>query len=799
MPTILVFPNKLDPALFETNQAQAGTTLAQWLDDTVPAYVQKENPLFSATLNNQFFAQAQWHTVTLSETDIIQITVEAKEPMTIFLVVIAVISVATTIYTLVNMPDAYNNTTPKGSVIYDANAQGNKPRLMGIIPELFGTHKTFPDLLSAPHRFYENNDQYIELMLSVGVGEFDLNEVMIGNTSISHYEDDIVMTQYQPNADTSFIDNIYTSPEVGGTAGTTGIEISRSEDVSHTATGEFSFDRTYTGDSAFFNGTRVIYRAGFGAQDHYLNEGDTGIVFTGANAGTYTVKEIVNSYTVIFNEYMESEGGLIYTTSTFTRKNKSAATGPFEASPATVPISQVHVDFLFPQGLYILDDNGNPQPRSVTMRVWEADKTNNWIIFWVAHDFTYTGDSLDQLAFTETINLTYSRPLIKVERLTADSDDTKVKDKCEWVSLKSTLAPVASYPGVTTIHLKLKGTNAIASSAENKFNLVATRKLNNIPTRSIADAFEYIVKDNGHGDAQIGLSELARLKTVWDNRGDNFDAIFDADSTIFDALKRVLAIGYAEPTLDYGQIIPVRDEPRSGFNYMYQPDNMLKPLTRNIKLFDPDEPDGVEVEYFSKETWKPETILCLLGPDLGVRPKKVRAYGITDTTKAWQFGMRKRREIRFRRTEYSFETEMDGLNSGYLSYDSLADDTPGFSQTGRIESANGLTLELNQPVEFETTGTHFIALRKPDGSMDGPFTCTAGAHNQQVILASSLSFTPDCSGRQEPPLYQFGVAERWNYPVLVTEIKPSGTDRVKIKAYNYDERVYADDNNSPPA
>ncbi len=792
-PTVLVFPNKLDNALFETNHAKVNQTLDHWLRETVPAYVERDVPLFSATLNGKDFPPEQWQSVRLKDSDLVCLVVEAKGPfaMPIFLAVIAVVSVATTIYTLSQIPDNYNSTTPKGSSIYDANAQGNKPKLMGIIPELFGTHKTYPDLLSAPYKYYQDNDQYIELMLCVGVGEYDFDNVMIGNTPVSHYDDDIVLTKFEPGASTSAIKNVYTSDEVGNTSGTSGIEITRSTDVYIVKTGEFEFIRTS-------GRMKVIYHppsGETGTLDHELVVDDV-VTLTGENAGEYTVREIVDSYTVIFEEDMTSEG-FFDTTSTTTHVEIADPTGPFQASPAKVPVTQIEVDFLFANGLCKLNDSGVPKERSITIRVWTADNMDDNITVWLGQDFTYTGDSLDQRAFTETISVSSSQPLVRVQRITPDDDDTQVHDKCEWVGLKSVLTPVDSYPGVTTVHLKLKGTNAIANNAQNKFNMVASRKLNGVATRSIADIFEYIVKDNGHTDEQIGQTELARLKAIWDGRGDTFDALFDADSTIFDALKRVLAAGFAEPTLDSGQIIPVRDEPRSGFNYMYQPDNMLKPLKRTISLFDPDECDGVEVEYFSTETWKAETILCLLDGELGINPKQVRAYGITDATKAWQFGMRKRRALRYRRTEYTFETEMDGLNSSYLSYDSLADDIPGFSQTGRIESVNGSVLELNQPVEFGE-GTHYIALRKPNGTLDGPHICTAGSHDQQVILSSSLGFTPDCSGRQEPPLYQFGIAERWNYPVLVTDITPSGTDSVKIKAANYDARVYADDDNSPP-
>ncbi|WP_231583922.1 hypothetical protein, partial [Vibrio sp. S512-13] len=76
-------------------------------------------------------------------------------------------------------------------------------------------------------------------------------------------------------------------------------------------------------------------------------------------------------------------------------------------------------------------------------------------------------------------------------------------------------------------------------------------------------------------DVHIGHYELLRLHEVWKARGDTFDAVFTDSSTLFEGLKKVLLVGYAEPTLKYGQIIPVRDEPRTTFDFQYQPDNML--------------------------------------------------------------------------------------------------------------------------------------------------------------------------------------------------------------------------------
>ncbi|WP_444891375.1 hypothetical protein [Microbulbifer sp. DLAB2-AA] len=158
--------------------------------------------------------------------------------------------------------------------------------------------------------------------------------------------------------------------------------------------------------------------------------------------------------------------------------------------------------------------------------------------------------------------------------------------------------------------------------------------------------------------------------------------------------------------------------------------------------------------------------------------------------------MQQRRIQGYRHTCYSFKTEMDGLNSRYLSYCALTDDIPGYSQTGRVLAVRGRLITLDAELEWGT-GTHLLALRKPDGTLSWLYTATPTDSATVVTIDSHLDFTPTLDGSMEPPLYMFGQAERWSHPALITDIKPSGTERVSMTAVNYDERVYADDDNSP--
>lgn len=73
------------------------------------------------------------------------------------------------------------NDQNAGSSIYDPNIQANKAKLLSPIPQQFGYMKRFPDYLNERHSFYLNNKKYETLLLSLGIGWFDISSTYIGN------------------------------------------------------------------------------------------------------------------------------------------------------------------------------------------------------------------------------------------------------------------------------------------------------------------------------------------------------------------------------------------------------------------------------------------------------------------------------------------------------------------------------------------------------------------------------------------------------------------------------------------
>lgn len=483
--------------------------------------------------------------------------------------------------------------------------------------------------------------------------------------------------------------------------------------------------------------------------------------------------------------------------------------GPFNACPAGEVTNQIEWDVFFPTGLIRIGSKGQRIPWTVYAELEYRDSATAGA--WTNVLRSYIGTTLDQIGYTEAITLPYAmNPEVRMRRTGAKSTIPNIQEIIQWYGLRSKLERPASYDGTTTIALRVVTGSELAAQAEQLVSVLATRKLPvrvdgewtaPVATRDIAPAVAYVANSLGYTDADLDLAELDRLDAIWKARGDTFDQSFESITTAKEAINSALRAGFSEMTIDRGQIRPVRDEPRTVREQMYTPQNCTEVLTREFATVTPDDFDGVDVEYTDSGTWQVETVECRLPGDVGRRVEKIQVEGVTSRTRAWRIGMRARMAQKYRRYRYSTATELDALNSRYLSYVVMADDVPGYGKSAILEAytalGGGFLLKSSEPFEWVSGADHVVGIRRPDGTVSGPYPATRFDDYRLTIPA--LDFTPDTSWEIEPPHLLFGTTQRWAYPALVTEISPRGDNSVSITAINYAPEVYTYDNAEPPS
>lgn len=484
--------------------------------------------------------------------------------------------------------------------------------------------------------------------------------------------------------------------------------------------------------------------------------------------------------------------------------------GSFAACPEGELVTEIEWDVFFTGGLIGNGKKGDQYAVSSGHQFEYRDMATSGA--WTVLPQSVTGNSMDAQGFTYRQTLPYPmRPECRIKRMpkVGGVNSGEVMDDVMWYGLRGKMmgAPTR-YNDMTVIAVRVRNGDRLSAQSESLVSVEATRVLPvrsggawavETPTRDIVPWFLYIAKSAGYTDADLDLPELDRLHEVYRARGDTFDMTIDDASTVKDAMNDALAAGFSELTINRGLLLPVRDEPRTQLEHMYTPQNMTKGLKRQLVFPSSDDFDGVDVEYFSSITWAWETVECRWPGDQGNKVEKVKVPGIADRTRAWRIGMRRRGHQKFRNDTYRWETELDALNSGYMSYAAVADDVPGYGQSSILLSVEavpgGITLESTEPFDWSAGGQHVIALRRQDGTLSGPWPATQV--DDYRVSVNSLDFDPDTSWDPEPPHLLFGPVNRWSYPTLVTVVNPSSGGNVTVEGMPYDARVYQYDNSAP--
>lgn len=487
--------------------------------------------------------------------------------------------------------------------------------------------------------------------------------------------------------------------------------------------------------------------------------------------------------------------------------------GPFALCPEGEKVDAIEWDVFFPSGLIGIDKKGRAYNVEVkTDLEWrEVGSLNPW----TRVSRRYRAAVPDQLGYTERIELDDPvRPEVRMRRIGAKSTSTQVQNNIQWYGLRGRmLGAPAAYEGVTLAAITVAGGDRLAAQVENQISGYATRRLPLIgggfgPTRAIADALRYICHSVGYADADINMVELQRLHTTWTARGDYYDDAVADSTTVKQVLNDVLSAGFAELTVQRGLIQAVRDELRSTHDgaFTFSAQNYLQGsgLVKTTEMFKHDDFDGVDVEYLDPESWQWVTVHCRLPGDLGLRVNKVRVQGIKDRDRAWRWGMRLRRSLKYRRTTFSWSTPTDLLNCGYMGFVRLTDDVPGYGQSALVEDVayegSRAILVSTEPLHWQEGHSHVIGLRRPDGTLSGPYTASRMDEYTAMIEQPDFEIVPYSAATDiEPTHLLFGTTENWSYPALIQDVSPNGTDQVSATAINYDPRVYADDNNFAPA
>jgi hypothetical protein len=752
----------------------------------------------------------------------------------------------------------------------------NRRRIGEPIPVLYGRARIVPDLVANPYTEYDSNDQYLYMVLCLGNGLFDIEEVRIAESPVNrltNFTAEIIETGDTLGA---FPDNVSTSSLVQGQLlratndvsrpGNTAVVftasdqritpvgnptlfsgISVSDNITITNTGLNNATRNVTavgpggsylafasgivdesppgaglakgfveitpaGDVTFTESTRTITDPTKKRFKRW-KAGDV-IVITNShvNAGTFTLETVSGSgASATTVEPLGIEAGA----NPSFELASGGYIGPFPANAAGTVLEDIGLDLIFPKGL---SDNGSDLTVGAEFQIRPIDDdgvaTGGWTTL---ETVSITRDSLSPVR----LSYTYPNPggsdrwEARVRRTTSSEFDANMPDEVSWAGLRAYLPQVGTYDGVTVYALRVKATEQIPQDVARQINIIATRKLpvwngtewseptaTRSPAWALADVLRSTEYGGGQADSRIDLAKLLTLDATWAARGDYFDGVFDQTITVWDALQRISRAGRATPIVSGGLMTFVRDQERTLRTILYTPQHIKKgSLGIEYSFRQADDPDGVELAWIDPRTWRPAHIEATISGDAPLRPATVDLFGVTNEEQAQREATYLARVDAYQRKVVRFTVEMDGHIPLVGDLIGLSHDVPSWGASGVLLSSRAVTspwpprtrYATSEPLTWTPDTAHYVGLRKPDGSLSGPYVATEVTGDPYAFeVADALDFVPrfDLSDGDRTA-FLFGPGTTWCQDLVVTKVMPRSETEVELTCQPYDARIYA--------
>ena len=713
------------------------------------------------------------------------------------------------------------------SPTYSIAPTRNQARLGEPLACHFGTVSFPPDYAAAPYAYFvdESNDQYVDELLCLGVGEFTVDEsqIYIGETPVTALEPgavqywlygpddhqqtfgvieaDIAAKLANSSAPYPFKENVFTSPELES--------VEFFDDVSDVVSAPVAFNgQAFAANIDPANGIYEVGRiTGFADTETFVPGDNITIANSLNNNGDLVVGSVIDNgdgTLTVFEEWganrIAQENPLICDYTVNTTLNQMIG-GPYRAQKPGQTIDEATCDILFPAGLMHINSSGDQQYKDVAMqfRFQRIDETTGAPIDPpVVVDKTYRGRQRHALRSTVSSGpLTPGAYEVEVERITEFSTNGRDPEVTTWVGLKGHIVndtTQTAYGPVTLMAIRLKATNTLGAAARNRIRVTATRVLPDLVGSDSSNpitAFKNVWTDSEYGMGrnldeldQIALNSLEIDYAA--PGGPSFNGTFDQKSTGWESLEQIVSIAGARVVQQSALTTVIQDERQVVRRAMYSMANIVPDTLEILYTFDPaGDFDGIKIEY-RNEKFDPVYVTY---PSTATNPENFNLFGCTDATYAGEFAVYLWNVRNLRRKVVSFETELEGLIPIFGDRIGISHEMPDWGQSGVVvETISSNEIRVDQALDWEFGS--FIVLRDATGSPTEPIFVRRGATEDIVVFSSPPPITVFSPNTREPTMYSFGNQYTVIKDFIVSSVEPQSETRVLMRGHVYDPDIY---------
>lgn len=725
----------------------------------------------------------------------------------------------------------------------------NSARLLGRIPDIYGTVRSTPDLIALPYSTYESNIEVEHAYMCVGRGQYEITDVRDGDTQLVHIAGSSLKVfgpETSPNSGTPQM-TVGSPPdepvyEVKRSPLVTGQSLRAPDDASITGI----IDGTLAhGGTIWFESPNLINLDSTGTAKFtdYFATGDNIVVtnapFTALSTsylldGTYP-NAVVTDYQIQLDspEIVNSDwlhladlsGGITVGIAAKINADEYRWIGPFIIESKQSP-TEVWFNFVAPNGLYAAAANQVALDPGIEVNITPLDVDGSYISIEQGNALHMAGSAVlrSQVGITykwalfDPATADYRKMSIRVRRIQPKYviDGAQIVDEIKWKDLYVVRpVDVPHFGDITTVQSVTQATTGALSVKSRKLNMHVTRKLPTYdptlgvmttsiyPTKNAADAIVALSLDPKIGRRSVGELDLPNIyQTVADvvdyfgiAEAGQFSYTFDSANMSYEESVTALASAvFCEPYRQ-GSVLRLHFERESDdavllFNHRNKAPKSEK---RTMSFGIAQNFDGIEYQYVDPLD-DAKVTFYVPEDQSAINPSKIQSVGVRTHQQARLQAYRAWNKLKYQREIVEFEglRESDLLvrNNRIL----IADNTQTGTQDGEIEAVSGLVLSTSQKCIFDPTKTYSIFLQLADGSVDSiPATAGADAYNVNLSRAPLIPLVVESDRYLKTTYMLVSDESAGTAAFLVTEKSKASQMTTNMTCINYDARYYAND------
>lgn len=506
--------------------------------------------------------------------------------------------------------------------------------------------------------------------------------------------------------------------------------------------------------------------------------------------------------------------------------------GPFPLnSPGTV-CSEALFDFVLPQGLGWISDDGKLQEHLIkwTVEIRRINDEGAPISGWqTAVDGSMQKAIRTPQRITHRVSFVPARWEARARRTSDTSLDLagRILEVLQWAGMRAILPGSLTY-NQTAIALMVKATNEISQSAASNFSAIITRNLpgwnrssktwsSPRPTRSFADAMAYVLKSPYGGrltDKEIDLDKLYAIDERLRAKNWTFDTWLDGTMNMFELVQEWCGTVLVIPRLGGEVVSFVEEAANRPVRAEFSPYNICRgSMSEFYETATDDAPDDVLISYMDEAVgFVGRDVRAIIPGSRSTNPVSKTVTTIIKRDHAHKYGVYLAACNRFRRIGRTFEVE--GLGRILVNGDIINVNHPQFDDLLAISvewwDEEALTIGLAAPLVLEGGDkTYYVKLTSPQGQSWGPvklakvesrqITFDAADYALVLFNGSKSPFIWITSGTYSIPtvcIIQEGKPDKCR--LILKEITPVGQFRYRLTGYMDDSRVYTQNIPTPP-